>query len=103
MAAHNQLATLLRPGGICSINESNNATASASFSASGCYTFMVNVSDNVHAVPRCVSRESDAARADVQNISTRRCWNPGKMWRSQGFIITGIHQKNVIVRALGPT
>ena len=81
----------------------NNATARASFNASGTYTFMVNVSDNVHAVAHDAVVVKMMPRVRMANISTRRAVGTGQDVAIAGFIINGNSPKNVIVRALGPT
>jgi hypothetical protein len=81
----------------------NNATATASFSAPGTYTFMVSVNDNVHAVAYDAVIVNVMPRARLANISTRVDVGTGQDVAIAGFIINGDSPKNVIVRALGPT
>jgi len=81
----------------------NNATASASFSAPGTYTFMVSVSDNVHAVAYDAVIVKVMPRVRMANISTRVAVGTGQDMAIAGFIISGAAPKRVIVRALGPT
>src|SRR6476659_5335165 len=81
----------------------NNATASASFNAPGTYTFMVSVSDNVHAVAYDAVIVKVMPRVRMANISTRVGVGTGQDVAIAGFIINGDSPKRVIVRALGPT
>jgi K319-like protein len=81
----------------------NNATASASFNAPGTYTFMVSVSDNVHAVAYDAVIVKVMPRVRMANISTRVGVGTGQDVAIAGFIISGDSPKSVIVRALGPT
>ena len=81
----------------------NNATASASFNAPGTYTFMVSVSDNVHAVAYDAVIVKVMPRVRMANISTRVGVGTGQDVAIAGFIISGDSPKRVIVRALGPT
>ncbi len=81
----------------------NNATATASFSAPGTYTFMVSVNDNVHAVAYDAVIVKVMPRARMANISTRVDVGTGQDVAIAGFIINGDSPKSVIVRALGPT
>src|SRR6476660_3431322 len=81
----------------------NNATATASFSAPGTYTFMMSVNDNVHAVAYDAVIVKVMPRARMANISTRVDVGTGQDVAIAGFIINGDSPKSVIVRALGPT
>jgi hypothetical protein len=81
----------------------NNATAIASFSVPGTYTFMVSASDNVHAVAYDAVIVKVMPRVRMANISTRVVVGTGQGVAIAGFIISGDSPKSVIVRALGPT
>jgi hypothetical protein len=81
----------------------NNATASASFNAPGSYTFMVSVSDHVHAIAYDAVIVKVMPRVRMANISTRVGVGTGQDVAIAGFIISGDSPKRVIVRALGPT
>jgi hypothetical protein len=81
----------------------NNATATASFSTQGTYTFMVSVSDNVHAVAYDAVVVKVMPHVRMANISTRLAVGTGQDVAIAGFIINGNSPKSVIVRALGPT
>ncbi|HKS31730.1 MAG TPA: hypothetical protein VJR28_04920, partial [Chthoniobacterales bacterium] len=85
------------------LTNSNNASASASFSAPGIYTFLVSVSDNVHAVAYDAVVVKVMPRVRMANISTRVDVETGPRVAIAGFIIKGDSAKSVIVRALGPT
>jgi K319-like protein len=81
----------------------NNATATASFSTQGTYTFIVSVSDNVHAVAYDAVVVKVMPHVRMANISTRLAVGTGQDVAIAGFIINGNSPKSVIVRALGPT
>src|SRR5437763_1235504 len=81
----------------------NNATATASFTTQGIYTFIVSVSDNVHAVAYDAVVVKVMPHVRMANISTRLAVGTGQDVAIAGFIINGNSPKSVIVRALGPT
>jgi K319-like protein len=81
----------------------NNATATASFSTQGTYTFIVSVSDNLHAVAYDAVVVKVMPHVRMANISTRLAVGTGQDVAIAGFIINGNSPKSVIVRALGPT
>ena len=81
----------------------DTANATASFSASGTYTFMASVNDNVHAVAYDAVVVKVMPRVRMANISTRVVIGTGQDVAIAGFIINGDSAKSVIVRALGPT
>src|SRR5689334_7204415 len=81
----------------------NNATATVSFSASGTYTFIVSVTDNVHAVAYDAVVVKVMPHVRMANISTRLAVGTGQDVAIAGFIINGNSPQSVIVRALGPT
>jgi len=81
----------------------DTANATASFSASGTYTFMASVNDNVHAVAYDAVVVKVMPRVRMANISTRVVVGTGQDVAIAGFIINGDSPKSVIVRALGPT
>jgi hypothetical protein len=81
----------------------NNATTGASFTVPGIYTFMVSVTDNVHAVAYDAVVVKVMPRVRMANISTRVVVGTGQGMAIAGFIINGNSPKNVIIRALGPT
>ena len=64
------MAALLWPAAVQLINP-NTATASASFSAPGSYTFMVSVTDNIHAVAYDAVIIKVMPHVELANISTR--------------------------------
>lgn len=81
----------------------NNAAASVSFTVAGTYTFMVSVSDNVHAVAYDALVVKVMPHVRMANISTRVSVGTGQKVAIAGFIISGASPKSVVVRALGPT
>jgi hypothetical protein len=81
----------------------NTATATASFSASGSYTFMVSVSDNIHAVAYDAVIIKVMPHVRMANISTRAAVGTTQNVAIAGFIINGDSPKRVMVRGLGPS
>ena len=81
----------------------NTSTANASFSASGSYTFMLNVADNIHAVAYDAVIIKVMPRVRMANISTRAAVGTAQNVAIAGFIINGNPPKRVMVRALGPS
>ena len=81
----------------------NTATASASFSAPGSYTFMVSVTDNIHAVAYDAVIIKVMPHVEMANISTRVAVGTAQNVAIAGFIINGDSPKRVMVRALGPS
>ena len=81
----------------------NTATANVSFSASGSYTFMISVTDNIHAVAYDAVIIKVMPHSRMANISTRAAIGTGQNVAIAGFIINGDSPKPVMVRALGPS
>ena len=78
----------------------NNATATASFSTQGTYTFIVSVNDNVHAVAYDAVVMKVMPHVRMANISTCLAVGTGQDVAIAGFIINGNSPKSVIIRAL---
>jgi hypothetical protein len=85
------------------LTNSNTATANASFSAPGSYTFMVSVADNMHAVAYDAVVVKVMPHVRMANISTRVAVGTAQNVAIAGFIINGDSPKQVMVRALGPS
>src|SRR5437762_568620 len=78
-------------------------TADASFSAPGSYTFMISVTDNIHAVAYDAVIIKVMPHIRMANISTRAAVGTAQNVAIVGFIINGDSPKRVLVRALGPS
>src|SRR5438477_311279 len=85
------------------LTNANTATANASFSAPGIYTFMVSVTDNIHAVAYDAVIVKVMPHVRMANISTRVAVGTAQNVAIAGFIINGDSPKEVMVRALGPS
>ena len=85
------------------LTNANTATANASFSAPGIYTFMVSVTDNIHAVAYDAVVVKVMPHVRMANISTRVAVGTAQNVAIAGFIINGDSPKEVMVRALGPS
>ena len=85
------------------LTNSNTATANASFTAPGSYTFMVSVTDSIHAVAYDAVVINVMPHVRMANISTRAAVGTAQNVAIAGFIINGDSPKRVMVRALGPS
>jgi hypothetical protein len=85
------------------LTNSNRATANASFTAPGSYTFMVSVTDNIHAVAYDAVIIKVMPHVRMANISSRVAVGTAQNVAIAGFIINGDSPKRVMVRALGPS
>jgi hypothetical protein len=85
------------------LTNANTATANASFTAPGSYTFMVSVSDNIHAGAYDAVIIKVMPHVRMANISTRAAVGTAQNVAIAGFIINGDSPKQVMVRALGPS
>src|SRR5207302_4253619 len=81
----------------------NSSTANASFNAPGSYTFMVSVTDNIHAVAYDAVVIKVMPNVRMAKISTRAAVGIAQNVAIAGFIINGDSPKRVMVRALGPS
>jgi len=90
------------PAGV-QLTNSNSATANASFTAPGSYSFMASVSDNIHAVAYDAVIIKVMPHVRMANISTRAVAGTGQNVAIAGFIVNGNSPKTVMVRALGPS
>jgi K319L-like, PKD domain len=85
------------------LTNSNTATANASFTAPGSYTFMVSVTDNIHVVAHDAVIINVMPHVRMANVSTRAAVGTTQSVAIAGFIINGDSPKRVMVRALGPS
>jgi hypothetical protein len=85
------------------LTNSNTAAANASFTAPGSYTFMVSVTDSIHAVAYDAVVINVMPHVRVADISTRAAVGTAQNVAIAGFIINGDSPKRVMVRALGPS
>jgi hypothetical protein len=85
------------------LTNSNSATANASFTAPGSYTFMVSLTDNIHAVAHDAVIINVMPHVRMANVSTRAAVGTTQSVAIAGFIINGDSPKRVMVRALGPS
>jgi hypothetical protein len=85
------------------LTNSNSATANASFTAPGSYTFIASVSDNIHAVAYDAVIIKVMPHVRMANISTRAGVGTAQNVAIAGFIINGESPKRVMLRALGPS
>ncbi len=85
------------------LSNPNTATANVSFSVAGTYTFMVSVTDNIHAIAYDAVVIKVMPHVRMANISTRAAVGTAQNAAIAGFIINGESPKRVLVRALGPS
>jgi hypothetical protein len=85
------------------LTNANSPTANATFTAPGSYTFMVSVTDNIHAGAYDAVIIKVMPHVRMANISTRAAVGTAQNVAIAGFIITGDSPKRVLVRALGPS
>jgi hypothetical protein len=85
------------------LTNSNTATANASFTVPGSYTFMVSVTDNIHVVAHDAVIINVMPHVRMANVSTRAAVGTTQSVAIAGFIINGDSPKRVMVRALGPS
>jgi hypothetical protein len=90
------------PAGVTFGNPSS-ASTTASFSQAGTYTLELSADDGVHTVAYDAVVITATPSSRLGNISTRAAVGVGENVAIGGFIVQGTAQKQVLIRALGPS
>jgi hypothetical protein len=90
------------PAGVSFANV-NQASATATISAPGTYTFMLSADDGTHAIAYDAVVVRVTGHNALANLSTRVQVGTASNVAIAGFIITGNTAKQVVVRGLGPS